>query len=101
MLESHLYNIYIYIYIVIVIVIIICIWWIPFIPSMNLDEVCTNNDMVLMSLRSRSHVKAYMVLTRAVHLFIHNYIRSLLNIILRPIVIVRTKVEPVSYCLCV
>ena len=43
-----------------------------------------------MSLRSRSHVKASMVLTRAVHLFIHNYIRSLLNIILRPIVMVRT-----------
>ena len=35
--------------------------------------------MALMSLRSRSHVKASMVLTRADHLFIHNYIRSLLN----------------------
>ena len=34
-----------------------------------------------MSLRSRSRVKAYMVLTIADHLFIHNYIRSLLNII--------------------
>ena len=32
-----------------------------------------------MSLRSRSHVKASMVLTRANHLFIHNYIRSLIN----------------------
>ena len=63
--------------------------------------------MALMSLRSRSHVKASMVLTRADHLFIHNYIishvkasmvltradhlcihnyiRSLLNNILRPI----------------
>ena len=38
--------------------------------------------MALMSLRSRSHVKASMVLTRADHLFIHNYIRSLLNSIL-------------------
>ena len=38
-----------------------------------------------MSLRSRSHVKASMVLTRADHLFIHNYIRSLLNNMLRPI----------------
>ena len=37
-----------------------------------------------MSLRSRSHVKASMVLTRADHLFIHNYIRSLLNNILSP-----------------
>ena len=45
--------------------------------------------MALMSLRSRSHVKAYMVLTRADHLFIHNYIRSLLNIILRPILMLR------------
>ena len=43
--------------------------------------------MGLMSLRSRSHVKASMVLTRADHLFIHNYIRSLLNNILRPILI--------------
>ena len=43
--------------------------------------------MALMSLRSRSHVKASMVLTRADHLFIHNYIRSLLNNILRPIFI--------------
>ena len=43
--------------------------------------------MDLMSLRSRSRVKASVVLTRADHLFIHNYIRSLLNIILRPILI--------------
>ena len=69
---------YIYIYIYIYIVIVIVIWWSPFIPSRNLD-IC------LMSLRSRSHVKASMVLTRADHLFIHNYIRSLLNNILRPI----------------
>ena len=41
--------------------------------------------MAIMSIRSRSHVKASMVLTRADHLFIHNYIRSLLNNILRPI----------------
>ena len=37
-----------------------------------------------MSLRSRSHAKASMVLTRADHLFLHNYIRSLLNNMLRP-----------------
>ena len=46
-----------------------------------------------------------MVLTRSDHLFIHNYIRSLLNNILRPILqnelMVRTRLEPVSYCLCV
>ena len=41
--------------------------------------------MALMSLRSRSHAKASMVLTRADHLCIHNYIRALLNNILRPI----------------
>ena len=41
--------------------------------------------MALMSLRSRSHVKASMVLTRAEYLIIHTYIRSLLNNILRPI----------------
>ena len=67
-----------------------------FIPSGNLDKVFTYNHMALMSLRSRSHVKASMVLTRADHLFIHNYIRSLLNIILRPILMVRTRLEPAS-----
>ena len=41
--------------------------------------------MAIMSLGSRSHVKASMVLTRADHLFIHNHVRSLLNNILRPI----------------
>ena len=35
--------------------------------------------MALMSLKRRYHVNAYMVLTRADHLFIHNYLRSLLN----------------------
>ena len=35
--------------------------------------------MALMSHRSRFHVKASIVVTRADHLFIHNYIRSLLN----------------------
>ena len=38
-----------------------------------------------MSLRSRYHVKASMVLTKADNLCIHNYIRSLLHNILRPI----------------
>ena len=41
-----------------------------------------------MSLRSRS-LKASIVLTSAGHLFIHNYIISLLNNILRPILMVR------------
>ena len=54
-----------------------------------------------MSLRSHSHVKASMVLTRADHLFIHNYIRSLINIIVRPILLVRTGLEPAYYCACV
>ena len=62
----------------------------PFIPSRNLDEVFTYNHIALMSLQSLSHVYASMVLTMADHLFIHNYIRSLLNIILRPILMVRT-----------
>ena len=50
--------------------------------------------MALMSLRSRFHVKASVVLTRADHLFIQNYLRSLPNIILRHILIVRTGLEP-------
>ena len=44
--------------------------------------------MVIMSLRNRSGLKESMVLTRVltiVMLFVHNYIRSLLNIIVRPI----------------
>ena len=54
-----------------------------------------------MSLRSRYRVKAYMILMRADHLFTHNYIRSLLNIILRPILMRRTVLELATYCLCV
>ena len=38
-------------------VVVIFIWWSPFIPSRNLDEVFTYNHMDLMSLRSRSHVR--------------------------------------------
>ena len=53
--------------------------------------------MALMSLRIRSHVKASTVLTRADQLCIHNYIRSLLNNIQRPILLVRTGFEPASY----
>ena len=45
--------------------------------------------MALMYLQSPSHVKASMVLTRADHLFIHHYIRSLLNIMLILILMVR------------
>ena len=52
--------------------------------------------MALMSLRSRYHVKASTILTRADYLFIHNYIRSLLNIFLRPILRIRMGLEPSS-----
>ena len=53
--------------------------------SRNLDEVFTYSHMALMSLRIRSHVKVSMVLMRIDDLFIHNFIRSLINNILRPI----------------
>ena len=46
-----------------------------------------------MSLRIHSQCNLSMVLIRVNHLFIHNYIRSLLNIILRPILLVRTRLE--------
>ena len=52
-----------------------------------------------MPLRSRSNVKVSVVLTRADHLCIHNYIRSLLYIISRPILTVRRRLEPATYCL--
>ena len=51
-------------------------------------------------LRKSAHVNASMVLTRDDHLFIQNYIRSLRNIILRPIgklkyiVMIRTGLDP-------
>ena len=50
--------------------------------------------MDLMPLRGRS--RGFM---RANHLFIHNYIRSFLNIILRSILMVLTMLELASYCL--
>ena len=45
-----------------------------FYPIQNLDAVFIYNHIALTSLRSRSHVKAYVILTRADHLCIHNYI---------------------------
>ena len=89
------------IYSVIVIVIIIVIMWSHFIPSRNIDEVSLITIYSSNALRSCSRVKASMVLTIADHLVIHNYIRSLLNIILRPILMVRTGLEPASYRSCV
>ena len=52
--------------------------------------------MALMSLRTLSHVKESILLTRADNLYVHNYIRSLLNIILRTISLVRMRLEHVS-----
>ena len=49
--------------------------------------------MAIMSLRSRSHVKASMVLTIADYLFIHNYIRLYIYIYIL-IVISRPKYIP-------
>ena len=51
-----------------------------------------------MSLRSRSHVKSSMVLTKVDHLCIQNYIGSLQNIIVRPIFIFRNRLEPAGSC---
>ena len=51
------------------------------------------NQMALLSIRGRSRVKASTFLTRIYYLCIHNYIRSLLNIILRPILMVRAGLK--------
>ena len=67
--------------------------------SWNLDEVFTYNHIALMYLRSRYRVKASVVLMNADNLCIHNYIVSLLNITLRPILMVRTGLEHASYFL--
>ena len=72
--------------------------WIPFIPSRNLDEAFIYNHMAIMSLRSRSHVKASVVLTRADYLFIPNYIRSL-KYYFKTYFLVWTRLELASYCL--
>ena len=74
-------------------------WWIPFIPSRNIVDVFTYNHMTLMCLRSRSHVKASMVLTRANHFYIHNYIISLLNIILKYSLFVRIRIKIYIQCM--
>ena len=75
------FLIYIYIYIYIYILNCYCYYYFYFYESFHptqglirksLDEVFTH--MALKSHRSRSHVKASMVLIRADHLFIHNYI---------------------------
>ena len=55
-------------------------WCSPFIPFRNLDEVFTYNHMALIPLRSRSHIKASMALTKANNLLLHNYIRSHYNV---------------------
>ena len=61
--------------------------------------------MALMSLRNHYHVNVPMVLTREDHLLIHNYKRSLLNIMLRPILLVcRSMAKALThtpYYLCV
>ena len=56
-----------------------------------------------MPFRSRARVKGSVVLMRAniYNLFIHNYIRSLVNSILRSMLMVWAMTEPASYCLCV
>ena len=44
---KYIINSFTHIYIYIVIVIVIFIWWSPFIPSRNLDEVFTYNHIWL------------------------------------------------------
>ena len=91
MLIIHL-IIYIYIYIygvtlnisyilfhTYVYIVYIFIWWSLFIPSRDLDEVFTYNHMILMSLRSRYHVKASMVLTREIYIYICIYLSYYTN----------------------
>ena len=63
-----------------------------------IQEVFFYNLIVLITLRSRSNANATMVLTRADYLFIHNYIRSLLNIILRHMLMVRTGLYIITAC---
>ena len=74
--------------------ILFLICWSPFILSRNLDEVFTYNHMALIFLRSHSHVKVSVIFMRANHLCIHNYIRSLLNIIFKTILMVRRGSNP-------
>ena len=70
-----------------------------FISYSNLDVFLTYNHVALRFLRSSYNVKVSMVLTIADNLFLHNYIKSLLNIILKPILFTRTELKPASYYL--
>ena len=70
---------------ILLLLLLLLFWWNSFIPYRKLDEVFTYNHMDLMYFQICSHIRASIVLTRADHLFINNYIRLLLNIILRPI----------------
>ena len=77
---------------------LLLIFCFPFIPFRNLDEVFTYNNMAQISLRNHFLVMSSMVLTKSDHLIIHNYVRSLLNSILIHILMVWTRLEPVTYC---
>ena len=82
-MSSYIY-IYIYIYILLLLLLFLFGGVLSSHPGTYMKFSLITIYMALMSLRIRSHVKASMVLTRADHLFIHNYIRLLLNNILRP-----------------
>ena len=51
----------------------------------------------MMSLGGRSRVNAFMIVTRVDHYFIHNYIKSLLNISLRPISLIKIQSQCSTY----
>ena len=54
-------------------------------------------SLILNAFAFYSYVKASIVLMRAGHLFIHNYIRSLLNIILRYILLIWTDFNSMQF----
>ena len=85
------------------------IWWSPFIPSMNLYEVSLitiydsnvpSKPLSYYGIHGFNESRSFIYIHTIIY-YIHNYIRSFLNIILRPILMVRMRLELASYCLCV
>ena len=75
---------------------LLCCCYFMLVESFNIIQELTFSRITIYDSndpRSRSHDKASMVLTRYNHLFIHNYIRSLLNIILSPILMVQIRLN--------
>ena len=56
-------------------------WFSPIIPSTNLDTVFTYNHTAVISYGITYHLLSIDILTKVSNLYMHNYIKSLTDII--------------------